>query len=386
MFSKKTYNYLFSIIFLFFINSNAYSNSVLVVNVHCDRFDYDNDGKNINQTLLNINVNSSFFNLKQENENDLVELINSSEDISQIWVFDLSTNEDNYINAWKAISDWFKTEGSKSLICDARMISSYWNEKWKTEGQNLSENYYTYLNKSNKGLLLATDHSEESSNYQKGINSINEQIGINPFSGIFSLEKIPVDENNELMSVPNKMGDSLSDDSSPGQVPFGLQPNGMILYSIAWHSGNQNTPGISATIQGEVGFHVNIDYPKNNSIFYKCQPIVFISSYTSTTNDNSATFSWSSNLDGVLGAGNNIEISSLSIGDHIISLQGVGNLGGADSKELLLKIKELPNEKMYTKDEVDLIIKNLLEFDCDSNGKLSLVEAIKALKVAAGVK
>lgn len=89
------------------------------------------------------------------------------------------------------------------------------------------------------GLMLATDHNA----FHPGINSINPLIGLEPFVGNFSLSYIPVDTGNVLMVFPNDMGAQLYDDSSPGQTPFGLQPNGRILYSLAWHSNNVNTPG-----------------------------------------------------------------------------------------------------------------------------------------------
>ncbi|HRE89355.1 MAG TPA: hypothetical protein PK095_09455, partial [Myxococcota bacterium] len=167
----------------------------------------------------------------------------------QIWVYDLSVGADNYPSDYAAIVNWYNNHPSKHIICDGRIISSYWNTRHTGEGAKLSQNYFHNLALRKGGLVLTTDHNT----FQTGINSINTGIGIQPFSGNFSLDFIPVDTANVLMTTPNNMGSQLYDDSSPGQTPFGLQPNGKVLYTLAWHSGNTLTPGISTTIQGALG-------------------------------------------------------------------------------------------------------------------------------------
>jgi len=364
--------------------TNVYSDSVLVINVHGKY--YDNEGESIHNTLVNLGIDSTFVNLKSDTQSNLITMLNSST-FDQIWVFDLSHDSAEegtlYLDSWNSIANWFLEDTNRGIICDARMISSYMNELWKTEGQNLSENYYTHLKNSNGGLLLATDHDV----YHPGINKLNALIGLNPFSGEFLLDKIPVDVNSPLMNTPNILGEYLSDDSSPGQVPFGLQPNGLILYAVAWHGGNYNTPGISATIKGKVGFQIKIDHAEEDLVFFQCQTITFTSSYTSTSNDDTPiNTNWSSSIDGNLGNESTIEVSSLSIGKHLITLQSESSLGGADSATITVDVKELPQSKLYTEEEVNLLIRNLLEFDCDNNGKIGIIEAIKALRVAAGMK
>ena len=110
--------------------------------------------------------------------------------------------------------------------------------------------------------------------------SVNDLIGLEQFSGNFSLPYIPVDTSNPLMATPNDMGSQLFDDSSPGQSPYGLQPNGRLLYTVAWHGADFNTPGISSTIEGSVGFQVEIGSPVDGTVVFDSTPITFQSEFT----------------------------------------------------------------------------------------------------------
>lgn len=109
--------------------------------------------------------------------------------------------------------------------------SSYWSNLWQTEGMKLSQNYYENMKLHGGGLVLTTDHNA----FHSGINSINSQIAIQPFVGNFSIAWIPVDVTSPLMTFPNDMGAQIHDNSTPGQTPYGPQPNGRILYTVAWH-------------------------------------------------------------------------------------------------------------------------------------------------------
>ncbi len=280
---------------------------VLMINVHGTS--YDADGYSIYTTLVEAGAEAHYVNLSSGGQ---AATLIQQHDYDQIWVFDLSGGADNYPTDWQAIADWFAADSSRAIVCDGRMISSYWNGRWQTEGQMLTENYYENIQAAGGGLVLGTDHN----NFQSGINTINNLIGIEPFFGNFSLTMIPVDVTNPLMNTPNDLGPELWDDSSPGQTPYGLQPNGRILYSVAWHSGNPDTPGISATIEGEIGFHVQITSPADNAEFIAGQPVAFAAAPDG--GDPPYTYEWSSDLDGVLGAGETLEVNTLSAGTHEI--------------------------------------------------------------------
>jgi len=179
-------------------------------------------------------------------------------------------------------------------------------------------------------VSLGTDHNGSHS----GINTVNNLIGIQPFSGKFILSWIPVDTSSSLMTFPNNLGEYLRDDSSPGQTPYGLQPNGRILYSVAWHSGNHNTPGISSTIEGVVGVHVKIEAPETNSQFLVSHPVTLEAS--SSGGKPPITYTWSSDIDAILGTGETLEISALSVGEHTITLMGEDSASGADTDTITL--------------------------------------------------
>ncbi|MDD4050169.1 MAG: chitobiase/beta-hexosaminidase C-terminal domain-containing protein, partial [Candidatus ainarchaeum sp.] len=68
----------------------------------------------------------------------------------------------------------------------------------------------------------------------------------------------------------------------------------------------------------------SIDSPSSDSTFVENDSINFIGSATNTF--GSYTCSWDSNIDGSLGAGCDINISSLSVGTHLITLSVTDNL------------------------------------------------------------
>ena len=301
--------------------------SVLMVNVHGPN--YDGDGLSIQQTLLNAGADSEFVNLSSEG--DAAKLLKTGS-YDQVWVFDLSSWTDSYPADYQAIADWYSAHSTGGIICDGRMISSYWWGRWTGEGQKLTANYFENLKANGGGLVLGTDHS----GYVSGINTINSLIGLNPFFGDFDLSYIPVDTASLLMTTPNDMGVQLYDDSSPGQTPYGFQPNGRILYSAAWHSGNYYTPGISTTIEGVIGFHVKITSPEPDAIYYQGQAIRLAADRTGGLPP--FTYRWTSSIDGLLGTGPTLDLTSVSVGTHVITLAGADLNNSADQKSVSIKV------------------------------------------------
>ncbi len=300
----------------------------LFVNVHGTS--YDGDGFNFYQTLVSAGARALYVNL---DANGKAAALFQTNQFEQVWVFDLSSSADNYPADWQAIATWYNSRPNPAIICDGRSISSYWSGRWQNEGLRLTKNYYENLKLAGGGLMLGTDHND----FHAGINSINSLIGLNPFVGNFSLTFIPVDVASPLMTFPNSMGAQLFDDSSPGQTPFGLQPNGRILYTVAWHSGNTNTPGISSTIRGGVGFRVRLAAPANTSQFDEEAPVVFQAQPTGGTAP--ITFEWSSDRDGALGTGATLTTSTLSPGQHRISVVAREAGGGADTDAIVITIR-----------------------------------------------
>lgn len=113
----------------------------------------------------------------------------------------------------------------------------------------------------------------------------------------------------------------LWDHSSPSQTPFGLQSNGAFLYSVAFHSGNTRTPGISTTITGALNFGVKIDSPACDHVHTHGTSITIRGSVR-VTSRSPYTYKWSSDVQGNLGSGSSISLSTLRTGRHIIKLEG----------------------------------------------------------------
>ena len=303
---------------------------VLFVNV---RGVYDPDGLNFHRTLGAVGASADFVDLAV-NGQAATALTTAAYD--QVWVFDLSSGSDDYPADWEAIATWFTNRTGRAIICDARSISSYWRGRWEDEGLRLTENYYENLKHAGGGLVLATDHGAF---HQGGINRINDALGLQRFTGEFNLASIPVDTTSPLMTRPNNLGPTLSDDSSPGQAPFGLQPNGLILYSVAWHSGDTNTPGISCTLRGGVGFRIELALPGTGGEFLEEAPIIF----RAQPQGGLAPFAytWTSDRDGALGTEREFTLTTLSPGAHVVSLVATDSLGSADSASVAITVLPL---------------------------------------------
>jgi len=273
---------------------------------------YNQDGLNMYNTLVSAGADATWVHLSSNGQAAAQFL---SHTFDQVWVFDLSHWLDAYPSDWQAVANWFNQVPNRAIICDARIISSYWRGRHTGEGQLLTQNYYENLKLHGGGLVLGTDHDE----FHGGINTLANLLGLEPFTGSFALPFIPVDTQNPLMFYPNSMGGQLYDDSTPGQTPYGLQPNGRILYTVAWHSGNPDTPGISSTIEGEIGFHAEIISPYDGQAFYN-ENIPLTARCTGGTLP--CDYVWSSDIDGELGTGETLAVhtSSLSFGPHTITV------------------------------------------------------------------
>jgi hypothetical protein len=313
--------------------------SVLMVNV--DGL-YNADSQSLFTTLVQAGANATYINLRTDGQ---VATALSTNTYHQIWVFDLSLGADAYTSDWHAIASWFNSRPNRPIICDGRILSSYWNGRYSSEGTALTKNYYENLRSRDGGLLLGTDHglgpgNSEYLTYQNGINSINALIGLNLFTNDFGNSRIPVDTNSPLFTFPNNLGTNLFADSSPGQVPFGIQPNGRILYTLAWYSGDQYTPGISTTISKAQGLKVQILSPANY-IAIPTNSVVTMSA-TESNGVPPVTFTWTSDKSGLLGTGANISVTNLSAGVHGITLTAVDSVAQIDVASIRLRVGPPP--------------------------------------------
>jgi hypothetical protein len=316
--------------------------------------DYNSDCLNLYQTVANTGAIATHQDLSSDGQ---VSALLNSNNYDQIWVFDLSPGVNNYPSDWQAIADWYNAKPDMEIICDGRIISSYWQGRYLLEGQGLTDNYYYNLKVRGGGLVLGTDHDA----YVSGINTINSLIGLNPFFGTFFLNFIPVDIANPLMNTPVDLGTELHDNSSPSQTPYGLQPGGQLLYTVAWHSGNEDTPGISSTIEGGIGLHVEITSPPDASQF--CNDETITLEAEATGGEPPYTFQWSSDIDGPLGSGSVLMLNAgtLSDGLHTVTVLTQDILPRTDDDELTIEIvscakPELESSLVPTMNEWGMII------------------------------
>jgi hypothetical protein len=167
---------------------------------------------------------------------------------SQVWVYDLvtganqsATQQANYSN----IANWYNGLADQNLIADGRIISSSASWTNRTNGLGLNgevewiQNYANLLDSQGGGLMLGTDHDA----YHSGINSINQQIGIDPFTGNYYTDPYEayIDPASPLFVTGletcsfDSTQNCINDNSSTGFAPTGLQANGQTLTPVAYH-------------------------------------------------------------------------------------------------------------------------------------------------------
>jgi len=182
----------------------------------------------------------------------------------QVWVYDLVTGSDNSVTQlanYANIAAWYNSLTDKNLITDGRIISSApaWTSVGGFPAENAwIQNYAAQLSLNGGGMLLGTDHDV----YQSGINTINQLIGINPFSGFFGeypTSQAQVDVLSPLyVPIGPCVADAtlacINDNSTTGFAPTGAQPNGQFLTPVAYHGTTSTAFGnaaVSATFESE---------------------------------------------------------------------------------------------------------------------------------------
>jgi hypothetical protein len=187
---------------------------------------------------------------------------------------------------------------------------------WRpSESRDLIENYYVNLAERGGGAVYMTDHDVYC---EYMFNDVMSLIGYEACGGNFG-GSLPFDGDNALMSSPNEIT-LLYNDSTTGSVPYGLQPNGEILYSLAYYGGNTDTPAISTTIEGGLGFHVDIEAPVPMKMSLEGDDLTFEATADSGTDP--VTWTWSSDVQGELGSGTPLTVALTTPGLHEITLTG----------------------------------------------------------------
>ena len=242
----------------------------------------------------------------------------------QVWFYDLSTAPDAFPADYEAIRVWYESAPIKEVICDGRFLSSFWSGRYATEGRLLVQNYYRNLNARGGGIVIGTDHDSYST---QGANVLAAALGLGGFSGNFG-GAFPLDAGHPLTTTPNVLA-SLSNDSSTGQAPFGVQPGGRVLHTIGYHTGNPLTPGISTTIDGGV-LGITVDITTAAGPVCGAQLVLEVSV---TTGSEFGPFSYAWSIDGAaIGTTNPLTVatSALTAGPHSVRVLVTGAGGRAD--------------------------------------------------------
>jgi len=223
---------------------SATPDNVLLLNMN--GLAYNTNATNIYNTLLETDAQVTYISLDASDQEELLikRLTQLPTQYQQIWVYDTTARDGNFLNAIDAISAWFLGKQGRQIICDGRMRASYWSNNWQTIGKKLTVNYYENLKRNGGGLLLATDQPED----QPDINAICEKIGISHFGEITTYIQLEIDQTFNLMSYPNQLDLYLESKNDASMVPTGEQSNGIYMYCVGWEPDNVNHCNISTTI------------------------------------------------------------------------------------------------------------------------------------------
>jgi len=249
---------------------------------------------------------------------------------SQLWFYDLDSTGAVWNTDAQAIADFHKALPIKNIILDGRMTGDLWHPPFSKE---VIQNYYVNLKEQGGGAVYLTDHNAFCGSMY---NVVMNKIGYGNCFGSF-YGQLPFDEENILMQYPNILT-FLYNDSSTGAVPYGPQPNGEILYSLAWYGGNPDTPAITTTIEGAIGFHVNIETPAPMQKLFPGDELFF--SATQDGGTEPIDWTWSSDLEGELGLGNPISAVLFQVGNHMIELYAEDAVGHADNDLVIVTVMD----------------------------------------------
>lgn len=252
----------------------------------------------------------------------------ANNEYSQLWFYDLQSLGTIWPVDAAAMADYHHSLPVKNVILDGRMTGDLWHPPASKE---IIHNYYVNLKEHGGGAVYITDHDAFCLSMY---NKVMELIGYNGCFGSFG-GPLPFDGENILLDYPNNIS-FLYNDSSTGAVPYGPQPNGEILYSLAWYGGNPDTPAISTSVEGVVGFHVDITTPAPMQKLFPGDELFF--SATQDGGTEPIEWFWSSDLEGELGEGNPISNVLIWQGNHLIEIYAEDALGRADTDYVIVTV------------------------------------------------
>ncbi|MCA9049705.1 MAG: Ig-like domain-containing protein, partial [Planctomycetaceae bacterium] len=344
--------------------------SVLLVNVNGS---LNQESMSVYQTLIDHGVRVKWVNLNAAGKADAAL---QRDTFDQVWLLDLSNGTDAYTQDWNAIAVWMGASNGQ-MIADSRIRSSFMSGRWETAGRRLSENYYENLKSRQGGLVLGTDDAV----YHSGINSVAAAVGLSAFTGTLNVTEAAVDLGSPLVTTPNNLGVSLAADSTPGLSPSGLQPGGAVMHTAAWYSGDFSQAAVSSTIPGTTGFVIDIFSPANDLSVAEGDSVSFSAQHRNAV--GAVTYTWSSDIDGVIGTGPTISVSNLSAGTHVITLTGSDSVGTAPVQTirvtvvplatvLQLDLNDAADTGVSNSDNLTRLTQLLLDVDVNKPGTISI--------------
>jgi len=151
---------------------------------------------------------------------------------NQVFVWDITATPGLTNAADQAALDaWYAN--SRSAVIDGRSYGQYFQGGNGFEDDYISNVVKNFLD-NNGGLWVGTDHEPTWTN--NGNDYLNA-LGFNPVINDIQLTDLSLNGANPYMSPTALSAPGLSWNWSGGQVPVGLQPNGLVMQPLAWVNG-----------------------------------------------------------------------------------------------------------------------------------------------------
>ncbi|TQV88636.1 GEVED domain-containing protein [Aliikangiella coralliicola] len=154
---------------------------------------------------------------------------------------------------------------------------------------------------------------------------------------------------------------------------FFANSNHVVRASVTDSLGGSTSESISFSVLANSTPTVNISTPAQSSTYHLGENIQFNASAQDEEDGNiDPSISWSSDVDGHFGTGAQISITSLSLGEHVITAAATDSVGAINTATVQLSVTEVPDAKpvvniLSPANNAEFLTSDLIEFTAEAS-------------------